>query len=81
MMVVSVKPGATLGLGSPRLLFEGDYLQEPPGQGAHNYDVTGDGRRFIMMAPAAQEEGADARPHMIVVQNWTEELKRLVPVE
>jgi hypothetical protein len=80
MMVVTVTSGATLGTGVPRRLFEGNYIEEQTGQGAHNYDVSGDGRRFLMMAPVAQGERADARPQMIAVQHWFEELKRLVPV-
>jgi hypothetical protein len=80
MMVVAVKPGPTLGIGTPRVLFEGNYLEEQPGLGVHNYDVSGDGRRFIMMAPVAQEQRAEDRPQLVLVQNWTEELKRLVPV-
>jgi len=79
MMAVAVTPGPTLGIGSPRLLFEGEYAQEEMGQGAHNYDVTADGQRFIMMLPVAQTERAEARREMVVVQNWFEELKRLVP--
>jgi serine/threonine-protein kinase len=40
-----------------------------------NYDVSADGRRFLVLR--GEEEGrADVR----VVLNWTEELKRLVPV-
>jgi hypothetical protein len=43
------------------------------------YDLSPDGRRFIRI----KSEGAsDARPEpasIIVVQNWFEELKRLVP--
>jgi serine/threonine protein kinase len=33
-----------------------------------------------MMAPTAENERADERAQIIVVQNWFEELKRLVPV-
>jgi eukaryotic-like serine/threonine-protein kinase len=78
MMVVALEPGPTLRVGTPRVLFEGDYVEEAPGQGAHNYDVTGDGRRFLLMVPARQE-GREIENQIIVVQNWTEELKRLVP--
>lgn len=48
MMVVSVKRGTdTLWIGTPELLFEGDYVS-----GAccgHSYDVSLDGRRFVMI--------------------------------
>ena len=32
-----------------------------------------------MIASAARERGEQARPKIVVVQNWFEELKRLVP--
>jgi len=63
-------------VSAPRLLFEGDYVEEDPGQGARNYDVSTDGQRFLMMRDAAQTE--QPPPQVIVVQNWLEELKRLV---
>ena len=76
---MAVVAGPTVSIGTPRVLFEGDYVEEQPGQGAHNYDVAGDGRRFIMMTPAPQQERENAPPQLIVVQDWLEELKRLVP--
>jgi hypothetical protein len=35
------------------------------------------GQRFLMVKD--DQESEDARPRIIIVQNWTEELKRLVP--
>ena len=81
VMVVGVEPGPTFRAGIPRLLFEGDYVQELELSGAHNYDVSRDGQRFLMMVPAPAEElGENARPRIVVVQNWLEELRRRVPV-
>ena len=53
-----------------RLLFEGPYAMV----GGHSYDVTPDGRRFLLLEPAKQ----DAAPvtHLNVVLNWFEEVKR-----
>ena len=42
------------------------------------YDVSPDGRRFLMIKPVGPEQPS-APTRIIVVQNWTEELKRLVP--
>jgi hypothetical protein len=42
------------------------------------YDVSPDGRRFLMIKAPGTEAGA-APPALIVVQHWDEELKRLVP--
>jgi hypothetical protein len=81
MMVVAVEPGPTFRVSTPRLLFEGDYVQETDGQGAHNYDVSRDGQRFLMIAPTALNKGEEARLGIVVVENWTEELKRLVPTK
>ncbi|MBI3048472.1 MAG: protein kinase [Acidobacteria bacterium] len=82
VFAVPVTPGPTLSIGTPRVLFEGDYIQEQQGQGAANYDISGDGKRFVLMARVAQREPGPERPapQMILIQNWTEELKRLVPV-
>ena len=41
------------------------------------YDVSADGQRFLMMKEEARD--TDAAPSINVVQNWFEELKRLVP--
>jgi hypothetical protein len=41
------------------------------------YDVSANGQRFLMMKEHATE--GDPAPSIHVVQNWVEELKRLVP--
>jgi Tol biopolymer transport system component len=74
MMAVAVKLGATFDAGLPRLLFQGDFGATA---GIRGYDVTPDGRRFLMV----QQKD---RPHtkateMILVQNWIEELVQKVP--
>ena len=40
------------------------------------YDVSGDGQRFLMVK---ETEQATSPAQINLVQNWTEELKRLVP--
>ena len=57
---------------TPRVLFDG----VPP----LNWDVAADGERFVMAKPAENAVSLDGR-HLHVVLNWTEELKRWVPVE
>ena len=45
-----------------------------------DYDSTPDGERLVMVFPADRTDGGEAaRSQIIVVQNWTEELRRLVP--
>ena len=71
-MVVSVEPGETFQQGPARRLFSMDpYYQ---GFGA-NWDIASDGQRFLMIK---RDEDGEI-PHVIVVQNWFEELTRLVP--
>jgi hypothetical protein len=58
---------------SPRELFEGGfvlYTQATP----RTYDVAADGR-FLMIEPNESSRAAS----LILVKNWFEELKRLVP--
>ena len=80
LMRVPLTMGSTLEVGTPRKLFDGPYLFRAPGLGVGRmYDVSADGQRFLMIK---ESSGADERPpspRMILVQNWFEELKRLVP--
>jgi len=51
------------------------------GGGARSYDVSPDGQRFLMMQDAAAESAADKPANIVVVLNWLEELKRLLPAQ
>jgi serine/threonine-protein kinase len=76
-----------LRIGAPRRLFESnDYLW---GQYGRAWDPDASGQRFLMIrAPLTPESAAAAvpiaeagpSPHIDVVVNWFEELKRRVPV-
>jgi hypothetical protein len=46
-----------------------------------HYDVSPDGRRFLMIKEGGGTDQTAAPPQIIVVQHWTEELKRLVPTK
>jgi eukaryotic-like serine/threonine-protein kinase len=50
-----------------------------PGTGTSGrpYDVSPDGKRFLMIKPF--DDAASSATRIVVVQNWFEELKRLVP--
>jgi Tol biopolymer transport system component len=56
-----------------RRLFHGVFQLDPIG--IANYDVTLDGKRFVMVKPAERAS------HLVVVVNWFDELKRLVPTK
>jgi serine/threonine-protein kinase len=76
LMRVPVEARSTVwNAGTPVALFQGRYFTSAQGR---TYDVSLDGRRFLMVKEAGADQG-DARPQIIVVLNWLEELKRLVP--
>ena len=79
MMVVPVSTEPTLRVSRSEVLFEGRY---EVGDGPPNYDVSADGQRFLMISEPedGDAEAAPTHPTLIVVENWFEELKRLVPV-
>jgi hypothetical protein len=64
--------------GRPTMLFEGNY--PAPNAGRQLYDVSPDGQRFLMIKNA-EAEAKVSPPQIIVVQNWDQELKRLVPTK
>jgi len=68
LMSVDVKPGAKLETGVPKVLFPIPGGVEPAWD---QYCVTGDGKKFIFLAPA----GETTKP-LTVVLNWTAGLKR-----
>ena len=74
MMATSITTHPALSVGTPRLLFEGQYLSSPS-TNPRLYDLAPDGTRFVMN----QGEGAPRPTELQVVQNWFEELRRLVP--
>jgi Tol biopolymer transport system component len=73
MFVVPIQSGTTLVAGRPEVLFDTAMMV-----GSRMYDLAPDGR-FIVIRPAEEETGSGTAPSLILVQNWFEELKRLVP--
>jgi hypothetical protein len=66
LLVAAVRPGARFDWAPPRVLFTWDYW--PSGQtgpGATNYDVSSDGKRFLMI-----QEPARGVPRLNVIQGW-----------
>ena len=69
-------PGTPLAAGRPHVLFEFALLAQAAGN--RPYDIAPDGR-FFMIPGDPPESGGGASQDLVVVQNWFEELKRLVP--
>ena len=72
MMAVSVLTGPSFSTGKPSVLFEGSYATNSRMPGTQFYDVSTDGKRFLMIHE-------DEINQLNVITNWFEELKRLVP--
>jgi len=85
LMAVGVDGSAGFSFTAPEALF--DIGPTTRGEGERGYDVAPDGRFLVArldptLADAREALSALASSSGIVlVQNWTEELKRLVPVE
>ena len=80
MFAVSVETAPSLKVGTPVPLFRGPYYVSAAGSPRPQYDVTADGQRFLLIAPDPASSSSSGRSRIVVVQNWIEELKRLVPV-
>ena len=74
LMSVPISTGPRLVAGVPRVLFEGMYRWQA---GTRGYDVSADGRRFLMVKPV--ERPPSPVRELVLVQNWFEELKAKVP--
>ncbi len=74
-VAVQIEPNFTPAM--TELLFSGAYV---PGFTGRAYDVAPDGQRFLMIKEGEGTEDTSAPPSLILVQNWFEELRRLVLV-
>ena len=67
--MVDIGTNPSLRMTQPQVLFDGDYRS--------SYDVGPDGQKFLMIRSV--DEPLPTRIN--VVQNWFEELERLVPTD
>jgi serine/threonine protein kinase len=77
MWVVDVRLEPALSIGKPRLLFDKDRMGMATIK--RNYDISLDDRYLLMV----KEENRIPQPvtEMILIQNWFDEVNRLVPTE
>jgi Tol biopolymer transport system component len=81
LMRVGVERASTWAATTPTMLVKEGYFTTPGGLIGRTYDVSPDGQRFLMTKDGGGTDQTAAPPQLIVVQNWTEELKRLVPTK
>jgi serine/threonine-protein kinase len=78
LVAVAVETEGTFSAAAPKTLFKGPYLAGQQLRGI--YDVSADGQRFVMIKRAEGENEAVPQT-VVIVENWLEELERLVPTE
>ena len=78
LMRVGVARGPRWAATAPMKLFEGPYGAARFHFG-RTYDVSPDGRRFLVIKGSAAGDQNATPATMVVVLNWLEELKQLVP--
>jgi len=72
LVTVPVQTQPAFSASSPTKLFDAPYSVV---SGTRRYDVTVDGQRFLFIK---DKSGSSGPPQVVVVQNWSEELRRLV---
>jgi serine/threonine-protein kinase len=81
MMAVAVSTAPTFQAGRPQELWKGHYSHGmstscgPPGATSSNYDITADGKRFLMVKDDDQDRATSKQ--IVVVLGWTDELRRM----
>ena len=78
VMSVLVETEPTFTRDTPTVLFEADNSLEPNTQGLQ--DIHPDGQRFLALTPEGADGESAAQSHLILIQNWFQELTERVPV-
>jgi hypothetical protein len=73
-MAVDIRTDPTLTVGLPHSLFEGNFHRGTP---VWTFDVSPDGQRFLFLQAVDPDPAAT---QINVILNFTEELKRSVPI-
>ena len=81
LMRVGVERGPTWAATAPTKLLDGRSFYGSGGVSGRAYDVSPDGKRFLMIKPGSGAESTSASTSLVVVQHFDEELKRLVPTK
>ena len=76
LWIADVRTTMTFSASKPRLLFNQDCLDSLP---VRDWDISPDGEHFLMTKLSSRKP--QPLTELIVVQDWFEELKRLVPTQ
>jgi serine/threonine-protein kinase len=77
LLAVSFDPATGVVVGEPEVIVNG---LDSPDCFWRDYDVSADGESILVLKPAASESGLEGT-ELVLVQNWFQELERLVPTD
>ena len=81
-MSVPIETEPTFRPGTPTMMFDlPPFYRSAPGSRGRQWDIAPDGERFLIVNPGEVATGEYSQARMVVVLNWHEELKRLVPTK
>jgi serine/threonine-protein kinase len=81
LMRVGVERASSWAASPPTMLINEGYFTISGGFPGRTYDISSDGQRFLMLKRGGSTDQTAVPASLIVVQHWTEELKRLVPIK
>ena len=78
---IAINDGEPSGWGLPEVLFTGPYfmIDGNAGVARRDYDIHPDGERFLLLKAASAATDQREGSKIVYVQNWADELQRLVP--
>jgi len=79
LFAVSTATRPSIKVGQPTLVIERPFYVASTGSPRPQFDVSADGQRVLMLANAGDPSAA-TRSRLVIVQNWFEEIKRIIPV-
>jgi len=78
-MSVPIERAATFRPGTVTVMFDLPPFYQSGLRIGREWDIASDGERFLIVNPG--ETATSEQSRIVVVLNWTEELKRLVPTK
>ena len=80
-MSVPIETAPAFRAGSPAVMFDLPPFYTSSLRTRRQWDIAPDGERFLIMNPGDPATGEHSQSRLVVVLNWYEELKRLVPAK
>lgn len=80
-MSVPIETAPTFRPGTPIMMFELPGFYSSSARIGRQWDIAPDGDRFLIMTPGGDVTNEQSPSRMVLVLNWHEELKRLVPTK